>query len=91
MWSVAASQIYIDFVCVDVFCSLCWSDSWCKREATEGEGARAYANQGAAHYDQEDTLWRGFQDVGSFPDAYPQASDRSAQSIGDCQADCILS
>merc|ERR1712083_699406 len=32
-----------------------------------------YADKNAANHDPQDTLWRRFQDLGSLPDAHPQA------------------
>jgi len=71
-------------------CSVCWSDTWCKGKAAESERTSAHANQSAAYYNEEDSVWWRVKNMGSVPDAHPQASYRPAQSFRDCQADCIL-
>jgi len=73
-----------------VLCSVCWSDTWCKGKAAEGERTRAHANQSAAYYNQEDSVWRRVENMGPLPDAHSQASYWPAQSVRDCEADCIL-
>jgi len=64
--------------------SVCRSYTWCKGKAAEGEGPSSHANQSAAHYNEEDSLWWRVEDMGSLPDAHSQASYWPAQSFGDC-------
>ena len=66
---VEAITYYVAFV----FVSVRRSDTWCKGEAAESEGSCAHANQGDAYYNEEDSLWWRIENVGSLPDAHPQA------------------
>ncbi len=72
-----------------LYFSMRWPDQRREGEVSEGEGACAHADQDPSDHDSQNSLRRGFQDVGSLPDAHPQASHRPAQPVGNCETDHV--
>merc|ERR1719192_3169341 len=56
-------------------------------EGTEGQGPSEDADQNSPYHHSQNTLWRGFKNLGQVPDENPQKGNRPSLPFRDCEAD----